>query len=91
MGPDSQGLRLLHHSGNVKIPPSEFKEYMQKIHGKGFVELELGEWIVKALQVGLEPIVAVYLRAVVENGKRWCFRSWELRFRRKALVDLLIA
>lgn len=68
-----QHLRFRHHSSGVKVEPSGFKEYMEKMHGKEFVELELEEWLERALKVGIEPMIAVYLRAVVQTGEKLVF------------------
>ncbi|KAM3425140.1 hypothetical protein BST61_g7101 [Cercospora zeina] len=66
-------LRFRHHSGGVKVRPRELKEYMEKIYGKEFAELELEEWIMKASELGIEPMIAIYLRAVFSSGQELVF------------------
>lgn len=66
-------LRFQHHSSGVKVEPSEFKEYMERMHSKEFAELELEDWLTKALELGIEPMIAIYLRAVVQSGEKLVF------------------
>ncbi|KAF2215884.1 hypothetical protein CERZMDRAFT_120093 [Cercospora zeae-maydis SCOH1-5] len=66
-------LRFRHHSGGVQVRPSELKEYMEKIYNKEFAELELEEWIMKASELGIEPMIAIYLRAVFSSGQELVF------------------
>ncbi|CAK3945292.1 Polyketide synthase-nonribosomal peptide synthetase [Lecanosticta acicola] len=66
-------LRFRHYSGGTKVPPSEFQGYMAKVYGKEFVELEFDEWVARALDVGMEPMIGVYLRTIVESGKEMVF------------------
>lgn len=43
-------------------------------HGEEkFAEVELEEWLARALEVGMEHLVAVYLRAVVGRGEELVF------------------
>lgn len=62
-----------HYSGGVKVVPSEFRSYMEKVHDKAFEELDLEEWLVRALELGMEPMIAVYLRTVVASGQEMVF------------------
>ncbi|GIZ42216.1 hypothetical protein CKM354_000549200 [Cercospora kikuchii] len=66
-------LRFRHHSGGVEVRPAELKEYMEKFYGKEFEELELEQWIVKASELGIEPMIAIYLRAVFSRGQQLIF------------------
>lgn len=62
-----------HYSGGVKVIPSEFRSYMEKVHGKAFAELDLQDWLGRALELGMEPMIAVYLRTVVASGQEMVF------------------
>lgn len=62
-------LRFRHYSSGVRVRPSEFRAYLEKLHGVEFAELALEDWIGRSLECGMEPMIAVYLRAVVEDGK----------------------
>ncbi|EME79470.1 uncharacterized protein MYCFIDRAFT_93879, partial [Pseudocercospora fijiensis CIRAD86] len=61
--PQPQHLRFRHYSGGVRVPPSDFKGYMEAFYQKEFVEVELDEWLARALELGIEPLITVYLRA----------------------------
>lgn len=66
-------LRFRHYSSGVKVLPTQLRGWMEKVHGRPFGELELEEWITKALEHGLEPMIAVYLRTVVGGGMEMVF------------------
>jgi aspyridone synthetase (hybrid polyketide synthase/nonribosomal peptide synthetase) len=66
-------LRFRHYSGGAKVRPSKFKGYMEKVYGKEFGELELDEWLARALELGLEQMIAIYLRAILESGEDMVF------------------
>ncbi|KXS94985.1 hypothetical protein AC578_9486, partial [Pseudocercospora eumusae] len=55
--PQLQCLRFRHYSGGVRVPPNEFKAYMERFYNKEFVELELEEWLARALDLGIEPLI----------------------------------
>lgn len=66
--PQPEQLHFRHYSGGVKVPPNEFKAYMEQFYNKEFVELELEEWLTRALELGIEPLITVYLRATFGGG-----------------------
>ncbi|KAF7585621.1 hypothetical protein BBP40_010428, partial [Aspergillus hancockii] len=61
------GVSFFHHSSNVKVPVKSFREYMEKVHGRPFQELSLGDWSSLALERGIEPLIPSFLEAVDDN------------------------
>ncbi|UKZ48078.1 putative Hybrid PKS-NRPS biosynthetic cluster [Trichoderma virens] len=56
-----------------EFPPSEFKSFMEDFYDAEFKELELEQWIQAALELGIEELIVVYLRAVLERGAKLVF------------------
>lgn len=63
----TRGVSFFHHSSNIKVPVKSFKEYMEKVHGRPFQELNLREWSSLALEQGIEPLIPSFLEAVDDN------------------------
>ncbi|KAG0152625.1 hypothetical protein PDIDSM_1105 [Penicillium digitatum] len=57
----------------VKVPVQEYRAHMEQVHGHEFAELAIGEWIVKALQAGIDPLITTYLEGIVERGEMVTF------------------
>ncbi|KAF2771255.1 hypothetical protein EJ03DRAFT_388355 [Teratosphaeria nubilosa] len=66
-------LQFRHYSGGVRVQAKDFRAHMEKVYGKEFAELELEEWLEKAMELGFEPLVATYLRAAVGSGEEIVF------------------
>ncbi|KAL2830329.1 hypothetical protein BDW59DRAFT_158657 [Aspergillus cavernicola] len=64
--PSPDTLTYLHQSGDTVIPVEEFREFLQRKQGAaGEVEVEVvsfEEWVNKAVQAGLDDLVATFLR-----------------------------
>ncbi|KAG0161641.1 hypothetical protein PDIDSM_9176 [Penicillium digitatum] len=71
--PTAGPVRFRHHSGKVKVPVQEYRAHMEQVHGHEFAELAIGEWIVKALQAGIDPLITTYLEGIVERGEMVTF------------------
>lgn len=65
--------RFQHYSGGVKVRPTEFRAYMEKFYQREFREVELDEWIAEVLKLGIEELIVVYLREVMESGRQIVF------------------
>ncbi|KAA8651101.1 putative Nonribosomal peptide synthetase [Aspergillus tanneri] len=63
----TSGVSFFHHSSKVKIPVKSFREYMEKVHGRPFQELNLRDWSSLALERGIEPLIPSFLEAVDDN------------------------
>nr|AOO87093.1 polyketide synthase [Alternaria alternantherae] len=57
-----------HHSGGIKSPMTAFRKHLEKVYGGCFDELDMEEWIVRAGQEGLDPLVVAYIEALLESG-----------------------
>ncbi|KAL7905494.1 putative PKS-NRPS protein [Trichoderma velutinum] len=67
------GLSFQHHSSGVRVPPEEFKSFMEGFYHSEFEEVEVEQWIRGALEHGIEELIVVYLRAITERGARMVF------------------
>lgn len=67
--PAAGPVRFRHHSGKVKVPVQEYRTYMEQTHGHAFEELAIKEWIAKALQAGIDPLITTYLEGIVERAE----------------------
>ncbi|KAI5358411.1 Putative fatty acyl-coenzyme A reductase, NAD-binding domain, NAD(P)-binding domain superfamily [Septoria linicola] len=63
-------IRFHHRSGGVKVTPAELRGHLETLFNKHFEELELEEWTEKALKLGVEPMIAIHLRAVFSSGQQ---------------------
>lgn len=59
----------VNHSSEEKVPIPNLKEYMEKAKGKSFNELELGDWLQKAREAGLNELICEYLKDMVGKEK----------------------
>ncbi|PKX89311.1 polyketide synthetase [Aspergillus novofumigatus IBT 16806] len=66
-------VTFFHYSSNVKVPVKSFKEYMEKVHNQPFGELALSDWSVRAIELGIEPLIPSFLEAVAENEEIMLF------------------
>lgn len=55
-----------HHSGETVIPIENLIEYLEKTDETKYAELPLAEWTRKAVDEGLNVLIAAYLSAVDE-------------------------
>ncbi|KAK0373507.1 hypothetical protein CLIM01_09128 [Colletotrichum limetticola] len=67
------GVSFRHYSSGVRVPPTEFKAYMEKSYGGEFLELDMDQWIEGARIEGIEELIVAYLKAVTERGERMVF------------------
>nr|A0JJU1.1 RecName: Full=Tenellin synthetase; Short=TENS; AltName: Full=Hybrid PKS-NRPS synthetase tenS; AltName: Full=Tenellin-type 2-pyridones biosynthesis cluster protein S [Beauveria bassiana]CAL69597.1 nonribosomal peptide synthase [Beauveria bassiana] len=62
-----------HHSGGVKVPIHEFREHMESVYGGRFESVELGQWIVRAVDAGMDPLISAYLETFLEGDASMVF------------------
>ncbi|KAE8382753.1 hypothetical protein BDV26DRAFT_253079 [Aspergillus bertholletiae] len=67
--PTTSGVSFFHHSSNTKVPVKSFREYMEKVHGRPFRELDLREWSSLALEQGIEPLIPSFLEAIDDSDE----------------------
>lgn len=66
---DVRPVTIVHHSSGVETPVAEFRQRMEELHGIGFTELDIANWIVVAVQNGMDPLISTYLEALVEKDQ----------------------
>ncbi|PON22311.1 beta-ketoacyl synthase domain-containing protein [Trichoderma gamsii] len=57
----------INHCNEEKVSIPNLKEYMEKAKGKLFSELELNDWLQKAREAGLNELICVYLKNMVDK------------------------
>lgn len=57
-----------HHSSGVKVPVSDFRQRMETLYGGSFAEISQEEWLEKAAEMGMEPLIISYFQMVVDRG-----------------------
>ncbi|KAF7596241.1 hypothetical protein BBP40_002774 [Aspergillus hancockii] len=62
------GVRFRHHSGQVKVSIENIREHMEGIHGHAFAQDDIQDWIHKAVEAGIDPLIATYLESLIEGG-----------------------
>lgn len=62
-------IRFRHHSGGIKTPFSQFRTHLEKYFGGAFDEMDMEDWLVRAGQAGLDPLIVAYIEAILEGGK----------------------
>ncbi|KAK0120184.1 polyketide synthase [Cadophora gregata] len=60
-------IHFRHHSGKVKTPISQFQRHMENVYGGQFEAVDVTEWMDRATQAGLDPLIAAYLEGVVDS------------------------
>lgn len=72
-GSSGTGVRFRHHSSGRKVTLEEWPDYMEEITGETFEVLELPDWIARAREAGIHPLIATYLEGVVEKEELGLF------------------
>ncbi|KAM3505085.1 hypothetical protein MY11210_008110 [Beauveria gryllotalpidicola] len=62
-----------HHSGGVKVPIHEFREHMESVYGGRFESVDLGQWIARAVDAGMDPLISAYLETFLEGDAPMVF------------------
>lgn len=60
--------RIIHHTEDNVVPVHEFQTYMETRFGHPFKTLSMADWVTKAEEKGMSPVLAAFLEAVVERG-----------------------
>ena len=61
-------IKFKHHSGGVKVPINSFREHMQHVYGGEFENVDIVEWMSRASQAGIDPLITTYLESLLENS-----------------------
>lgn len=60
-------LRFIHYSSGQKVEFKDFGRHMSSHFGTQFEELAVSEWIDRALEHGIDPLITGYLEAMTER------------------------
>lgn len=66
-------LRFVHHSSGHKVSMKDFKERMMTLSACHFEDVSMAEWIERALQAGIDPLITGYLEAMTLKGEMIIF------------------
>ncbi|KAL4809104.1 putative polyketide synthase [Aspergillus unguis] len=67
------GIRFYHHSSRVKVPMDNIKGYLEKLYKCPFEQLEIHDWIQRAVEAGMDTLIATYLGSLIEGGNTLSF------------------
>jgi len=70
VGTGREAVRFVHHSSGVKVQMHEFGAWLAELYGRDFGEVSVEEWIEKATQAGIDPLIVGYLEAIVGKGEK---------------------
>ncbi|KAJ5423903.1 acetyl-CoA synthetase-like protein [Penicillium cf. griseofulvum] len=66
-------LRIKHYSSGVKVPLGDLGERLSQLYGGSYEKISTQEWLERAGRIGMEPLVRVYMEAVIETGEKRSF------------------
>ncbi|OQD63284.1 hypothetical protein PENPOL_c010G08089 [Penicillium polonicum] len=66
---DEVKVRFRHHSSGKKVAFAAMAKHMEETYGEEFSEMEILDWIARALDEGMDPLISTYLESLVENGE----------------------
>ncbi|GFF56682.1 hybrid NRPS/PKS enzyme, putative [Aspergillus udagawae] len=61
--------RFVHHSSGHKVSMKDFRGRMETLFECPFEEVSMAEWIERALQAGIDPLITGYLEAMTMKGE----------------------
>ncbi|KAF4154054.1 hypothetical protein CNMCM6069_000013 [Aspergillus lentulus] len=65
--------RFVHHSSGHKVSMKDFRGRMETLFECPFEEVSMAEWIERALQAGIDPLITGYLEAMTMKGETILF------------------
>lgn len=70
---DVATIQFKHHSGGIKASVREFRAHMETIYGGSFEEVDATEWMRRAADAGIDPLITAYLEGILDNGSPMVF------------------
>ncbi|KAK5991435.1 Hybrid PKS-NRPS synthetase lepA [Cladobotryum mycophilum] len=67
--PSKSSMVFHHHSSNLKVAMRDLAGHVAKLYTREITEVSLRDWIARAAELGMEPIISSYLLSVGETGK----------------------
>lgn len=72
-GKEQGTVAIKHYSSGVKVPLGDLGERLSQLYGGTYEMIGTLEWLEKAGRIGMEPLVRVFMEAVIEMGKKRSF------------------
>ncbi|KAF4963991.1 hypothetical protein FSARC_8041 [Fusarium sarcochroum] len=66
-------IQFKHHSGSVKVPADKLREHLEGLYNIKFKELEMGQWIERASEAGMDPLITAYIEGILEHDAPMVF------------------
>jgi aspyridone synthetase (hybrid polyketide synthase/nonribosomal peptide synthetase) len=70
---DIASIQFKHHSSGVKVAANKLREHLEGSYGEGFEELELRQWMDRAAEAGMDPLITAYMEGILENDAPMVF------------------
>ncbi|KUJ09018.1 lovastatin nonaketide synthase [Mollisia scopiformis] len=67
------GISFKHHSSGVQVPFSQLARRMENLYGGKFALVSMAEWILTAIELGIEDLIVRYLEANIAGGGKLVF------------------
>lgn len=64
---DTSSIQFKHHSSGVKVPAIKLRQHLEAMHDVQFEELELRQWMDRAAEAGMDPLITAYMEGILEN------------------------
>ena len=74
-GPDAEDIVFKHQASEIVVPMEEMQAYLERETKVDFAEVPFREWIEKAREQGLNPLVAEYLESVEKMDEDVVFQK----------------
>ncbi|PKX89074.1 acetyl-CoA synthetase-like protein [Aspergillus novofumigatus IBT 16806] len=72
-GKELGAVRIMHYSSGVKVPLGELGVRLSQLYGGSYEKISTQEWLERAGRIGMEPLVRIYMEAVIEMGQKRSF------------------
>ncbi|KAF4857120.1 Hybrid PKS-NRPS synthetase lepA [Colletotrichum siamense] len=67
------GVSFKHHSSRVKVPVDKFREHLEQDYEGKFESVEMKDWVAKAGNAGIDPLITAYLNGILESDEEMVF------------------
>ncbi|RYP13804.1 hypothetical protein DL767_010583 [Monosporascus sp. MG133] len=66
-------VRFRHHSGGAKVPAADLARHLENIYGGKFDEIDMAEWMDRAANAGMDPLITAYLEGILHGDGSMVF------------------
>ncbi|KAH8171057.1 AMP-binding enzyme domain-containing protein [Sarocladium implicatum] len=67
-GQETYGVQFRHHSGGVKVPAGDLGRHLENLYGGEFDDVDMAEWMVRAAEAGMDPLITAYLEGILHGN-----------------------